>query len=199
MLAVVAVFVLVPAIAISAAFASTVTDTARTPQQQIAALKKQVRTLKAQVKDLNGQLSFVNGRIASLQQEATAIPQLAAIAAATGRYREVANAVADGYVRVDAPCLPTAGYHYVRGAWPTDNALDSLKPEFLMYAPSSAGLTLVAVEYAVPARFPRPMFLGGTFENYSAGPGEPIWYLHVWIWHLNPAGTFSTNNRIVEC
>jgi len=192
-------FVTVLAVAVSVVYAASAATEEAPPKQQIAALKKQVRALRAQVKGLQGQVRFLNGRVAALQQEAALIPQLAEIAAATAKYRDVASAVADGYVKVDAPCEPNAGYHYQRGSWPSDNVLDRLEPEFLMYAPSNADLKLVAVEYAVPARFPRPRFLGGTFESYSGGPGEPIWFLHVWLWHLNPAGVFSPLNRTVEC
>jgi hypothetical protein len=194
------VFVAVPAVAVTVAFAAIPEATDQvTPKQQIAALKKQVRALKAQVKDLQGQVRFLNGRVATLQQEAALIPQLAEIAAATGKYRDVANAHADGYIHAGAACIPTAGIHYQRGGWPSDDKLDPLQPEFLMYAPTDAGLSLVAVEYAVPARFPRPTFLGGTFETYTGGPGEPIWYLHVWLWQLNPAGLLSPLNRTVGC
>lgn len=69
-----------------------------------------------------------------------------------------------------------------------------------MYAQVAGALKLVAVEYAVPARFPRPTFLGGTFGMYSGAlGGQPVWGLHVWLWHLNPAGLFAPENRTVEC
>jgi hypothetical protein len=193
-------FVFFPAVA-AVAYTATVSKASeqQTPKQQIAALKKQIRVLRAQVKGLQGEVKFLNGRVAALQQEAQLIPQLADIAAVTGKYRDLATALAEGYVKVDAPCIPQAGSHYQRGGWPSDNVLDSLRPEFLMYAPSNAGPKLVAVEYAVPARFPRPTFLGGAFETYTNGPGEPIWYLHLWLWQLNPAGVFSPMNMTVEC
>ena len=124
-------------------------------------------------------MKFLTGRVATLQAEASLIPQIAAIAAATAKYRNLAGALADGYVYAGVDCIPTAGIHYVRGSWPSDDLLDPLQPEFLMYAPGAGGLTLVAVEYAVPTRFRRPTFLGGTFEEYAGGPGEPIWGLHI--------------------
>lgn len=203
LLGVVVVFLVVPAIAVSAALASPTLGTAGGPlERQIAALKKQVRVLTAQRSELRQEVRHLNRRVTSLQreaqQEAALIPRLAEIAAATGRYRDLANALADGYVQ-HSGCIPTAGIHYMRGGWPNDNVLDPLEPEFLMYAPVGGRLELVAVEYAVPAKFPQPKFLGGTFEIYAGGPGEPIWFLHVWLWHLNPAGTFAAVNRTVTC
>jgi hypothetical protein len=182
------------------AFAAPAAQTASPPaQKQIAALKKQVAGLKRQVKDLKGQLAFVNGVVASLQPQVALIPQLAEIAEATGGYRQLANALADGYVYAGAACVPQAGIHYVRQGWPTDDLLDPLRPEFLMYATIGGSLKLVAVEYAVPMRFSRPTLFGQVFQRYTGGPGEPIWYLHVWLWHLNPAGVFSDFNSSVEC
>jgi cell division protein FtsB len=203
LLGVVAVFVLVPAIGVSAAFASPALAKAGSPlERQIAALKKQVRALTGQRNELRQEVRFLKGRVTSLQQDAeqqtALIPQLAEISAATGRYRELANALADGYVQ-HSGCIPTAGTHYMRGGWPSDDVLNPLEPEFLMYASIGGSLKLVAVEYAVPARFPQPKFLGGTFEIYAGGPGEPIWFLHVWLWHPNPAGTFAAVNRTVTC
>ena len=191
---VVVALLLIPAIAIPVAFSSPAVEPAASPpKKQIAALKKQVGTLKRERNALRAQ-------VRALQQETALIPQLAEIAAATGKYRDVANAVADGYVRDNAnPCITGAGIHYIRGGWPNDSVLDPLQPEFLVYAPSGGNLKLVAVEYAVPARLSRPAFLGRSFETYSGGPGEPIWYLHVWLWQLNPAGTFAPLNRTVEC
>jgi hypothetical protein len=93
-------------------------DSQSSPQKQIASLKKRIAGLKNQVKDLKGQVRFLNGVVATLRPQVALIPQLAEIAAATGEYRELAGAQADGCV------------------------------------PSGAGLELVAVEYAVPARFP---------------------------------------------
>lgn len=190
----------VAAIVASLAFAAPAAQTASPPaQKQIAALKKQVAALKRQVKDLKGQVEFANGVIATLQPQVAAIPQLAEIAEATGEYRQLANALANGYVHAGVACIPTAGIHYVRQGWPTDELLDPLRPEFLMYVPSGGGIKLVAVEYAVPMRFSRPTLFGQVFQRYAGGPGEPIWYLHVWLWQLNPAGVFSDTNRSVEC
>ena len=195
---VILVFVVVPLVVVSVAVASTTAhnDTRLTPKQQIAQLKEQVRALRLQVGDLNREVSFLTGRVTALQAESAAIPQLAEIAAATARYRDLANALADGYVHAGAPCLPNAGIHYGKGGWAADNVIDLLQPDFLMYSPSGK---LVAVEYAVPTRFPRPTLFGQPFFEYTGGPGEPIWYLHVWLWQLNPEGTLAEFNRYVEC
>jgi hypothetical protein len=192
--------VVASAVVASLAFAAPAAQTASPPaQKQIAALKKQVAALKRQVKDLKGQIGFLNGVLATLQPQVALIPQLAEIAEATGDYRQLANALADGYVHAGVACIPQAGIHYVRQGWPTDDLLDPLRPEFLMYVPSGGGLKLVAVEYAVPMRFSRPTLFGQVFQRYAGGPGESIWYLHVWLWQLNPAGVFSDMNSSVEC
>jgi hypothetical protein len=199
-LRVLATAVVVSAVVAALAFAAPAAQTASPPaQKQIAALKKQVAALKRQVKDLKGQVEFVNGLVKTLQPQVDSIPQLAEIAEATGEYRNLSDALADGYVHAGAACIPSAGIHYVRQGWPTDDLLDPLRPEFLMYAPSGGGLKLVAVEYAVPMRFSRPTLFGQVFQRYAGGPGEPIWYLHVWLWQLNPAGLFSAENSAVEC
>ena len=127
------------------------------------------------------------------------IPQLAEIAAATARYRTLSSALADGYVHAGAACIPTAGITDVKGSWPTDAVLDPLEPEFLMYATVGGAMKLLAVEYAVPMRFPQPTLFGHPFTADTGGPGEPIWYLHVWLWHLNPAGPLAELNATVEC
>jgi cell division protein FtsB len=186
----------------SASFASTAMHrrSDSTPRQQIAALKRQVQALKAQVKDLRGNVKFLNARVAALQEEATLTPQLAEMAVATAKYRTLDNALADGYVYAGVPCIPKAGVHYVLGGWPDDDVLDALRPEVLMYAQVAGVQKLVALEYAVPARYPRPKFLGGTFEMYSGAlGGHRMWFLHVWLWHLNPAGLFAAENSSVEC
>ena len=189
------------AIVAALAFAASAAQTASPPpQKQVAALEKQVTQLKRQVKELKAQVKVLSGLVATMQPQVALIPQLAEIAAATGEYRTVANALADGYVYAGVACIPKAGIHYAKGAWPTDDLLDPLRPEFLMYAPSGSGLKLVAVEYAVPARFARPTLFGRPFDSYSGGlGGEPLWFLHVWLRQLNPAGFLSGENPTVEC
>jgi hypothetical protein len=187
----------------AASFASPTTggSVAVTPKQQIAALKKQIRALQAQVKDLQGNVKLLNGRVAALQKEASLIPQLAEIAALTAKYRSIEGAVADGYVQVGPACIPRGGTHYVKPSLANDDLLDPLQPDTLMYARVGGALKLVAVEYSVPTRYARPAsFLGGTFEQYSGAlGGPPVWYVHIWLWHLNPAGLFSAENSTVEC
>ena len=196
----VSIAAVVAAVIASLAFAAPAAERVSPPaQKQIVALKKQVAALKRQVKDLKGGLAFIDGVVKTLQPQVESIPQLAEIAAATGAYRNLANALADGYVHAGATCIPRAGIHYMRQGWPTDDLIDPLRPEFLMYMSSGGGFKLVAVEYAVPMRFSRPTLFGQVFQRYGGGPGKPIWYLHVWLWQLNPAGVFSDVNTSVEC
>jgi len=152
---------------------------------------------------------------------------LVAIRQATQRYHDVNRALADGYVPVSecvaAPGLGAMGIHYLNPAFAADLAVNLLTPEVLLYAPSSDGPRLVAVEYFVAAlantgAAPAPWFgaeaptlgffnsapslLGHTFNGPMAGhdPNMPWHYdLHVWVWQANPAGTFNQFNPKVSC
>src|SRR6478752_6390871 len=87
--------------------------------------------------------------------------ELAQVRAATARFHRVEEAVAAGYElgwvngagnRVVAGCVssPTAGamgYHYFNKDLMADNAVNTLEPEVLVYAPTAdGGLKLGAVE-----------------------------------------------------
>ena len=152
---------------------------------------------------------------------------IAAVRAATSRYHDVNQALADGYVPVspciEAPGLGVMGIHYLNPALASDLTIDARAPEILLYVPSDSGLRLVGVEYwsialantadgpapwfgpTAPAGGfvnPAPVVLGVQFEGPMEGhdPGMPWHYdRHLWIWQANTAGIFEQFNPKVSC
>lgn len=131
---------------------------------------------------------------------------IAAVRAATARYHDPANAIADGYVPtedcVSVPGVGTMGQHWVNfGLF--DTTIELTRPEALLYVPSPSGPRLVAVEWAtVDVGQPHPSILGMPFDGPMPGhePGMPVHYdLHAWVWQANPWGTFSQFNPKVSC
>lgn len=139
---------------------------------------------------------------------------------ATTRYRDVANAAADGFVQagpcVAAPGLGAMGFHYVNMARVRPDPVLQ-QPPALLYVPSASGLELVGVEYMVPviqngqpytgqappsSPQPAPVLFGRNFDGPSAprSPGAPWQFeLHVWVWRDNPAGRFAPFNPTASC
>ncbi len=132
--------------------------------------------------------------------------QLAAVRRATAQFHDVTAAEAAGYVSTVVCASSPAGamgVHYVNPAL-LDDVLDPVRPEFLVYEPTAAGLRLVAVEYMIPAAATsvHPELFGQPFEGPMAGhsPDQPVHYdLHAWIWRPNPSGMFTPWNRRVQC
>jgi hypothetical protein len=141
--------------------------------------------------------------------------QLALAKAATARYRNVAEAEADGYHTVPGPdgkpvCVQSMGIHYESSTLMANNGLNLRRPEMLVYAPQPDGsLRLVALEYfradldQSPATAgDRPRMFRRLFDGPMDGhyPGMPIHYdLHVWVWQKNELGTFASFNPGVSC
>ena len=133
---------------------------------------------------------------------------LADVRAATAKYHDVNEALADGFVPV-SPCVQipnvgAMGIHYINFSRVDLNVKIS-EPELLLYLPDGTGeLQLVAVEYFVPfvGTNPAPTLFGRTFAGPMPGhaPGEPFHYdLHVWIWRHNPSGMFTQFNSKLRC
>jgi hypothetical protein len=138
--------------------------------------------------------------------------------AATGRYHSIAVAEQRGYglltdaenvACIDLPGLGGMGVHWASSVLVGDPAINGDRPEALVYAPARDGtLTLAAVEYVVfksdwdTTHSKPPKLFGHTF-NLTGAPnrfGLPAYYsLHVWVWKLNPAGTFEMWNPRVTC
>lgn len=132
---------------------------------------------------------------------------------ATRRYRDVSQAIADGY-QLQFGCVTGShegamGLHYVNGALVGDPALDPARPELLVYEPQPNGkVRLVAVDYLVfkeawdATHTDTPKLMGQLFHLFDAPNryGLPAFYtLHVWAWKDNPSGTFANWNPNVSC
>lgn len=117
---------------------------------------------------------------------------------ATARYRDVKNAIADGYKDIDV-VLPNMGRHYLKEAL-LDGTFDAERPELLVYRDEPGSLsTLVALEYAVPLKLtttPPAGFTGDT-DTWFADQRFQLWTLHAWVWKANPEGVFHSTNKQV--
>jgi hypothetical protein len=132
---------------------------------------------------------------------------------ATRKYRDVSQAIADGY-QLQFGCVTGShegamGLHYVNSDLVGDPTLDAARPELLVYEPLPYGKArLVAVDYLVfkdawdasnPAT---PKLMGQLFHLFDSPNryGLPAFYtLHVWAWKNNPSGTFANWNPDVSC
>ena len=137
-----------------------------------------------------------------------------AVRDATERFRDVTQALNEGYARfqgcVSGPEEGAMGVHFSKFDLFNDT-IDLATPEALVYEPGKNGrLDLVAAEYITPADawnpthddFDKPELLGHLF-HFAPGPnryGSAAFYeLHVWAWKHNPRGTFADWNPNVSC
>ncbi len=134
---------------------------------------------------------------------------------ATEQYRHLDVALADGYVPVgecvEVPDTGGMGYHYLHPQLASDDVIDPVRPELLVYHEDRKGrLRLGAVEYFVAdadqnleTDDDRPSLFGEySFDGPMAGhePDMPIHYdLHVWLYRSNPAGQLEAWNPKVSC
>ncbi len=140
--------------------------------------------------------------------------QLAVIRDVTRNLRTPAAAIRAGYLPtetcVELPGVGGMGYHYVNPAFASDDIIDPVKPEILVFVPGEDGeLRLGAAEYFkadadqdVTTTTDRPTLFGHEFEGPMLGhePGMPIHYdLHVWLYKNNPAGQLAVWNPRVHC
>jgi hypothetical protein len=116
---------------------------------------------------------------------------------ATEKFRDVAVAVADGYV--PGPYVSGEGFHYLNQKL-LDCTFDPKHPEVLLYAflPGETELRLVALEYAIPVPcqppgVPPEGFFGDA-DVWNTDEGEPLWLVTVWLYHRNPHGVFTQLN-----
>jgi len=195
------------------------TAAAAPPQREITALKRQVRTLRAKLKALRTTVTALRAANAAVSEQGIA-KQLAQARAANDRFRAVGAdrfravgaALAAGYAAA-SPCEASPeggmGFHYVNQAAIADPAIDPMKPEILVYAPSAGGVELVAAEYFkvdadqdLATDGDRPKLFGRAFDGPMQGhaPGMPRHYdLHVWLWKRNASGMFAQWNPDVRC
>ena len=123
------------------------------------------------------------------------VAQLDQVKRATARYRDVRDAVADGYEDIHV-VIPNMGHHYLKKAL-MDSTFDVAHPEILVYAPDAKGaMQLVAAEYAVPTSLSQqaPEGFRGSEDQWFVNEEFNIWTLHVWVWKDNPAGVFYPTN-----
>ena len=136
---------------------------------------------------------------------------------ATGRYRDRAAAIADGYRRV-GPDFPSMGEHWVSVPLVVRGAVDPRRPPILEYVLVDGAPVLAGVAYtqlvrgeAPSARVPAPAsawhyhagsvseesFILGHAARTGGQPsaaGPRVAVLHAWVWMENPAGLFATDN-----
>jgi hypothetical protein len=117
--------------------------------------------------------------------------------AATARYRNISNAIADGYsdIAVDVEGM---GHHFMNTGL-VDATFDIRKPEILVYNRNEDGnQVLVAVEYAVPLIYARPEGFTGSADVWKDDSGFPFFLVHAWVWAYNPDGVFNWTNPLVH-
>ena len=109
--------------------------------------------------------------------------ELAAARAATARYHDVNEALADGYIDMGVNPGEGSAIEFVNFDI-IDCTLDAEQPEALRYVLSGGRLRLIGVEYVIPmACAPEPPedFLPGAGE-WEPEPGVPVWNLPVFLW-----------------
>ncbi|MBC7894479.1 MAG: hypothetical protein H7066_03645, partial [Cytophagaceae bacterium] len=141
--------------------------------------------------------------LASHPTTAAAPGPLAILERATVRYKNLDNAIADGFLLLhDCEVRPGEGpvgtvyYHPTRLL---DGLVDPASPDALIYEPNIEGRPkLVGIEFAVPYQLAPtpPTFLGNTFQPEDE---FGVFALHVWIWRKNPDGMFAESNPRVSC
>ena len=129
---------------------------------------------------------------------------IATLRRVTGRYHDVNNAIADGFVLLhpceDRPEEGPVGTVYVHMGRALDGRIDPELPDALIYEPHREALQLVGVEFAIPKALwteqSPPQFLGATFQSEDE---FGVYGLHVWVWRDNPDGLFAETNPRVSC
>jgi hypothetical protein len=123
--------------------------------------------------------------------------QLQQARAATARYRDLKNAIKDGYSNINVD-VPNMGHHFMKPSL-VDATLDIRHPEILVYNGLDTGNPeLVAVEYAVPLTFPKPEGFTGSDDVWNGTSGFPLWLVHAWVWKFNSDGVFNWTNPSVD-
>jgi hypothetical protein len=117
--------------------------------------------------------------------------------AATARYRNINNAIADGYSNINVD-VPNMGHHFMKASL-VDATFDIRNPEILVYNGLDTGNPeLIAVEYAVPLTYPKPEGFTGSSDVWNGTSGFPFWLVHAWVWKFNPDGAFNWTNPSVD-
>ncbi len=124
--------------------------------------------------------------------------ELQQVKAATARYNNFNNAIADGYVDINV-VVPHMGHHFLKPDY-LNATFEVDKPEILVYSPHpvTGQMRLVAVEYGVPIALSQnpPEGFTGNLDTWGVYNNE-LWTLHAWIWEYNPDGVFAPMNPLV--
>ena len=116
--------------------------------------------------------------------------------AATARYRNIKNALKDGYVDIEVD-VEHMGHHFLKEAL-LDATFDFRQPEILVYNKNDAGeQELVALEYAAPLTANPPSGYSGNDDEWTIYENA-LWTLHAWVWAYNPDGVFNPTNPLVH-
>jgi len=117
--------------------------------------------------------------------------------AATAKYRNVENAIKDGYADI-AVDVENMGHHFMKTSI-VDGTFDIRQPEILVYNKDHDGnQVLVAAEYAIPLTNPQPAGFTGSADVWDGNAGFQLWLLHAWVWAYNPSGVFNPTNPTVH-
>ena len=117
--------------------------------------------------------------------------------AATARYRDIRNAIKDGYSNINVD-VPNMGHHFMNANL-LDGTFDIRKPAILVYnGLDTDSPELIAVEYAVPLTDPLPEGFTGSADVWNGTSGFPFWLVHAWVWKFNPDGAFNWTNPDVD-
>jgi hypothetical protein len=141
---------------------------------------------------------------ASAQANGDLKRELAEVRAATAKYSDPENAVADGYLPEDHPVCGM-GYHYphedlVKALQSEDpakiaaylNSLDRTEPPVLAYGEGDDGLVLGAVEY-LTLDDEEDLFTSTDKDHWHPFFGS-LYALHAWVHVPNPEGVFHPIN-----
>jgi hypothetical protein len=120
--------------------------------------------------------------------------------AATARYRDIKNAIKDGYTDIMVD-VENMGHHFMKTTI-VDATFDMRQPEILVYNKNEDGSQeLVAAEYAIPLNLSpdvAPEGFTGSGDVWDHNTGFGLWLLHAWVWHHNPDGVFNPTNPLVH-
>lgn len=125
--------------------------------------------------------------------------QLAAARAATERYQNIEQALADGFQDIDV-FMPGMGHHFLNEAR-LDATFVPSEPELLVYDRGDDGrYTLVAVEYAVPIpeSAAAPAGFPDAADVWDRNTTFNLWTLHAWVWLDNQDGIFAPFNPSLQ-
>lgn len=160
-------------------------DVSNTPSQQDEAINSHAANSKGNA--LTNYTGLSSQTVWELQQAR----------AATAKYQDINNAIADGYADIEVD-VQHMGHHYMKTSI-VDGVFDIKQPEILVYNKDINGKQmLVAVEYAVPLTYPQPEGFTGSSDVWNGTSGFPLWLLHAWVWSYNPDGVFNWTNPLID-